>query len=162
MGNRQGGKNGAAGTPGKQPKATGNKANNSAAKIAQVVGAGKAKRAALQAQKRGLNATGKATKMEIDNAIQKQNAKKANNGGNNNAQQGKRLKNKKALLKKGGNNGPKTGGATGLKISFNTADLARTTDKLVALQVSFFVVSDSKTYVLARSKALWPSKRPAQ
>lgn len=47
----------------------------SAAKVAQVVGTGKAKRAALQAQKRGLNATGKATKMEIDQAVNKQNNK---------------------------------------------------------------------------------------
>ena len=135
-----GNKGGPAGTPGKQARGTGNKANNSAAKIAQVVGAGKAKRAALQAQKRGLNATGKATKMEIDNAIQKQN-KKRNNNADNNAQPGKRLQNKKSQLKKGGNNAPKSGGASGLKISFNTADLARTTDKNVALQVTVNFIS---------------------
>lgn len=50
----------------------GNGEINSAAKVAKVVGTGKAKRDALQAQKRGLNATGKATKMDIEKAVNKQ------------------------------------------------------------------------------------------
>ena len=53
---------------GKKGANTGGKA----AKVAQVVGTAKAKREALQAKKRGLNATGKATKMDIDKAVKKQ------------------------------------------------------------------------------------------
>jgi hypothetical protein len=88
-----------------------------AVKVATAVGGAKAKRAALQAQKRGLNATGKASKMEIDQAVKKQ-VTKAN----------------KPLLKKGGAKGKQA--STGLKISFKTADLGKTTDKNVAAQVS--------------------------
>jgi hypothetical protein len=44
-------------------------------KQAKVVGAGKAKRAAMNANKRGLAASAHASKMEIDNAVQKQVAK---------------------------------------------------------------------------------------
>ena len=60
------------GTGKKGGNGEGGNANGSAAKVAKVVGTAKAKRAALQAQKRGLNATGKATKMEIDSAVNKQ------------------------------------------------------------------------------------------
>lgn len=44
-------------------------------------------------------------------------------------------KGKKQLLKKGGGAGKANNAVTGLKISFSTADLAKTTDKIVAAQV---------------------------
>lgn len=70
--------NGAAkATPKKGKKGAAEKGNGkgSAVKVAQVVGTAKAKRAALQAQKRGLNATGKASKMDIDRAVKSEKAK---------------------------------------------------------------------------------------
>eukprot|EP00596_Hydrurales_sp_CCMP1899_P007696 CAMPEP_0119035662 /NCGR_PEP_ID=MMETSP1177-20130426/2839_1 /TAXON_ID=2985 /ORGANISM="Ochromonas sp, Strain CCMP1899" /LENGTH=194 /DNA_ID=CAMNT_0006994269 /DNA_START=99 /DNA_END=679 /DNA_ORIENTATION=- len=106
-------------------------------RVAQQVGEGKAKRAATANQKRGLNATGKASKKQIEQG----GAKEVNA---NRARQGRQNKGQAPLpnAKKGGARARPTNVATrpkvlpsGLKISFRPADLNKTTDKSVAMQI---------------------------
>ena len=77
---------------GKSKKAKGNKGgrnsndmdivtDSKAAKVAQSIGKGKAKRDAAVNQKRGINTTGKASKIDIKKAVAKAGAKSILNAG---------------------------------------------------------------------------------
>eukprot|EP00602_Paraphysomonas_sp_CaronLab_P009039 CAMPEP_0185025358 /NCGR_PEP_ID=MMETSP1103-20130426/8350_1 /TAXON_ID=36769 /ORGANISM="Paraphysomonas bandaiensis, Strain Caron Lab Isolate" /LENGTH=191 /DNA_ID=CAMNT_0027558547 /DNA_START=67 /DNA_END=642 /DNA_ORIENTATION=- len=90
------------------------------------VGQAKAKRAAAANKRRGLNATGKATKAEISKAVTNQQAKTAKRVQNKVKTAGIKAKaaKKAPALPKGG-----------LKISFKPAELSKTTDKKVAAQI---------------------------
>jgi len=101
-------------------------------KVIQSVGAGKAKRAAKADQKRGINTTGVATKQAIKKAVTKVAVG--------------------ALLKK---NTPKQRPnvkkgtpVSGLKISFKTADLAKTTEKQTAAQIKAALAKTGRVVTL--------------
>jgi hypothetical protein len=128
-------------------------------KVATSVGAGKAKRAAAanqvrcsvsfskisvtllltpttsiaELQKRGLNATGKATAQQIKAAVSKEGKKKVGRGA------AKAAVNKRAGAAK---RGAGAGGA-GLKISFRPAELGKTTEKNTALQIKAVLAKTS-------------------
>jgi len=129
-------------------------------KVATSVGAGKAKRAAAanqvrcsvsfskisvtleltptisiaELQKRGLNATGKATAQQIKAAVSKEGKKKVGRGA------AKAAVNKRAGAAKRGGGGA---GGAGLKISFRPAELGKTTEKNTALQIKAVLAKTS-------------------
>jgi hypothetical protein len=78
-----------------------------------------------------LNATGKASKMEIDKAVNKQKAKDAKKPGATPV----RKQTKADAGSRPGSAKSNAGSATGLKITFKPAELNKTTDPLVAKQV---------------------------
>jgi len=93
-------------------------------KIAQNVGAAKAKRAAKMNKNRGLNLTGVASQAEIKKSVQKETNKAEKKSG-------------LGLLNKvkAGNAMAQPAASTVLKISFNASDLKKTTDKNVLAQI---------------------------
>lgn len=95
-------------------------------KVAASVGASKAKRAATVAQKRGLNATGKATKEEIKKEIKKETKKAA-----------------AAAVATGG-----------LKISFKPSELNKTTERDVAQQIKAVLSRQSGSSNPGSSKSI--------
>ena len=84
-------------------------------------------------QKRGLNATGKATAQQIKAAVSKEGKKKVGRGA------AKAAVNKRAgAAKRGGG-----AGGAGLKISFRPAELGKTTEKNTALQIKAVLAKTS-------------------
>jgi len=113
----------------------GSKVNN-ITKAEKSVGGAKAKRDAAIAKKRGLSATGKATIADVKAAVKKQTAK------------GKAAK---AVVKAVANKVP-------LKISFKPAELGKTTEKTVQLQIKA-VLNKSKGSIGTKKPVVTPAAK---
>mmetsp|Transcript_8504 Transcript_8504/g.14419 ORF Transcript_8504/g.14419 Transcript_8504/m.14419 type:complete len:182 (-) Transcript_8504:183-728(-) len=138
----------------KNPKSAATKGlkSTSEQKNAKNVGQSKAKRAAAIDQKRGLNASGKASTQQIKAAGKKQVAK---------------VQAKKPAVKTAALKAQKSSGTTkksGLRISFKPADLGKTTDKTMAAQIRGVLSKDpsSKKSVVARPTSAQGGRKVVQ